>query len=68
MEGNNNYVKNKSCIPDEQLELLTKSFMQSIIDYWESEEGQNAFNDYLESKEITQIENQSPANQEAVSA
>ena len=68
MEGNKNYVKNKCCIPDEQIELLAKSFMQSIIDYWESEEGQNAFNDYLESKEITQIENQSPANQEAVSA
>ena len=68
MEGNKNYVKNKSYNPDEQLELLAKSFMQSIIDYWESEEGQNAFNDYLESKEITQIENQSPANQEAVSA
>ena len=68
MEENKNYVKNKSCISDEQIELLTKSFMQSIIDYWESEEGQNAFNDYLESKEITQIENQSPANQEAVSA
>lgn len=68
MEGNKNYVKNKSYIPDEQLELLAKSFMQSIIDYWESEEGQNAFNDYLDSKEITQVENQSPANQEAVSA
>ena len=68
MEGNNNYVKNKSCIPDEQLELLTKSFMQSIIDYWESEEGQNAFNDYLDSKEITRVDTQRPANQEAVSA
>lgn len=68
MEGNKNYVKNKTYIPNEQLELLAKSFMQSIIDYWESEEGQNAFNDYLESKEITQVENQSPANQEAVSA
>ena len=68
MEGNKNYVKNKSIIPNEQLELLAKSFMRSIIDYWESEEGQNAFNDYLESKEIKQVENQSPAEKEAISA
>ena len=68
MEGKKNYVKNKSDIPNEQLELLAKSFMQSIIDYWESEEGQNAFNDYLESKEIKQVENQSPADKEAISA
>lgn len=41
--------KNESCLPDDQIEMLANTLMQSIYDYWESYEGQNAYEEYMKS-------------------
>ena len=69
MEGKKIYVKNKSVIPDEQIEMLAMSLMQSIYDYWESEEGQKAYNDFRNANESKCfIASQSQTDLKAVSA
>ena len=64
MKGNKKHVKNKSVIPNEQLELLAKCFMQSIFDYWESEDGQKAYAEYLSNKNADTIISVSPAHEQ----
>lgn len=41
--------KNESCLPNDQIEMLAQSLMQSIYDYWESFEGQNSRDEYMKS-------------------
>ncbi|MBQ6468262.1 MAG: hypothetical protein IJJ61_10000 [Clostridia bacterium] len=43
-------LTNKSILPDDQIEMLAKAFMKSIYDYWDSEEGQKAYAEYLSNK------------------
>ncbi|MBR4766064.1 MAG: hypothetical protein IK085_04785 [Clostridia bacterium] len=43
-------LTNNSYLPDDQIEMLTKSLMQSIFDYWNSEDGQKAYTEYITNK------------------
>ena len=60
--------KNESYLPNDQIEMLAKSIIPSITEFWESEEGQRVYNEYLSNKNTDTIISVSPMHKQLLNA